>query len=536
MKTFNGETLNESIRAMMEQTNKQVSQVKELEGRIKDFANLEQSFNGEGGRALRNFYQDWHGQFLEYQDFVLNDYQRSMEQLEAGASDLESDKNGFIRQSFLETELKNALDQSRNVTSQLVDEANGIMDRVSDIVYIPRLDDAEYLRQTKRAQKQIDETIEALGTFDRKQTSDLSHLEQDIEMMKRYVNEMQGLLENGSLSIAAYESGELKDGEAYEELTQDLVYRVVGGPLDVLTTPADYVRDGLSWSDTALVGTQAMASTGTFLFTRKMKVNYLDGKPKLWDKVRGNYRFSLSMDPNWTSETKYNSKLARTVRNFQKSNPPKNSLMKSLHNVAKTYDSPAHMVKHLAGFPKNMHNMTGKGLMSSFEKRVDNSGTRNIVGKALDNKTITNSVKRVPGATVAVSLVSNFGELYDQENRHKSLGERTGRAVGGIVTDAAAISGGAKIGAMIGSVGGPVGVVVGGAIGGTVGGYFGSKHGGKVKDIGEAVGGAIHDKVESGTEAVKEGLDNAGEAISSVRDNVEDGIDNMTSSIKNWFN
>lgn len=242
--------------------------------------------------------------------------------------------------------------------------------------------------------------------------------------------------------------------------------------------------------DIALVGSQLLSVASSTFLMRNLKVNYIGGKPTLWQKFRGQYKFTLTAKPSWTSRTGYSSKIAKYINDFSKSSPT-NPLLKRVHSFVSSYRGPASLLKHAAGFSKNVNAaMHGTTLMSRFHQRIT-IGSKEVVSNLAKVKGFTSVAKRVPIVGNLIAIGANATELVDPNNSHLSGAEKIGRFTFGAVSSVGAIAGGAKAGAMIGSLGGPVGIVVGGAVGGLVGGIVSSKYGNQIKDVGEKFAGGV---------------------------------------------
>lgn len=276
----------------------------------------------------------------------------------------------------------------------------------------------------------------------------------------------------------------------------------------------NYINGKLSLGDAALVGTQLFTIALSTGISRKLKINYIGGKPTFWKKIKGDYKFTVGAHSSWKSRGRgrYDSKLARAIYNFSKSNPT-NPIAKQLHKVVASYHNPSALIKHAAGFPKNLNLLKADTLSGTFQKRIT-TGTKEITEHLIDAKGWTKVAKKVPMAGMVISVAANAAEIWDPDNADKTRGERLGRTFAGISSDLVAIGAGAKVGAMIGSVGGPVGIVVGGAVGALVGGVGSIVFEDKIKDVGEKLGGAV----ETG-----------------IKD-IGDGINNTFKSVGSWFN
>jgi hypothetical protein len=276
----------------------------------------------------------------------------------------------------------------------------------------------------------------------------------------------------------------------------------------------NYINGKLSIGDAALVGTQLFTIALTAGLSRRLKINYIGGMPSLLQKIKGDYKFSVGSHPSWKSRGRgrYDSKLARAIYNFSKSCPT-NPVVKPLHKVAATYNNPSALIKHAAGFPKNLNLLKADTLSGTFQKRIT-TGTKEIAEHLIDAKGWTKAAKKIPLVGWGISLAANTADFVNPDNAGKTGGEITGRAAAGVAADFVAIGAGAKVGAMIGSVGGPVGIVVGGAVGALVGGVGSIVFEDQIKDVGEKLGGAV-----------EKGINDIGA-----------GINNTFKSVGSWFN
>jgi hypothetical protein len=258
------------------------------------------------------------------------------------------------------------------------------------------------------------------------------------------------------------------------------------------------LNERISGFDKALIASQAASVATALMMTRKLGINYIGGKPNWWNRLKGGYKFTVSADPSWTSRGRYSSKTARFLYNAARSETS-NIVGKAVRNFAASYTSPAAVLKHAAGFPKNATIMKGATLADSFQKRIT-IGAKEVASTVAEAKGFTRLGKGIPIVGGLISLGAGFAEVTDPKNAGMSNAEKIGRGAGGVVADMAAIGAGAKAGALIGgAIGGPIGVVVGGAAGGLAGAVFSSQIGDSAKDLGGAIGKGL----ESGFKSVK---------------------------------
>ena len=106
-------------------------------------------------------------------------------EIEAALYSLKPDSSGYILETFLEGELEQErLTQIGQLTASLTDEANSIMDQVSDIVGLPHLDDSGVHEGVISSKRKRDHTISQLYEFDATHTNALQTIEQVIQTME----------------------------------------------------------------------------------------------------------------------------------------------------------------------------------------------------------------------------------------------------------------------------------------------------------------------------------------------------------------
>lgn len=91
MKTLDANSLHNGIDELLQKVNLQINQLKQIKNVIKDFSDMEDSFNGQGGKAIRAFYQDWHLPILSFYINILNNYKKLLTNINEAVTELESD-------------------------------------------------------------------------------------------------------------------------------------------------------------------------------------------------------------------------------------------------------------------------------------------------------------------------------------------------------------------------------------------------------------------------------------------------------------
>src|SRR5699024_11016666 len=87
-------------------------------------------------------------------------------------------------------DVQQGLDKVETVATGIADEANKVMDNISDIVSLPPLDLEEFSHAVQKGKEKVNLHIEQLHELDHKQTKALNEVESDLDLMKSYMSEM----------------------------------------------------------------------------------------------------------------------------------------------------------------------------------------------------------------------------------------------------------------------------------------------------------------------------------------------------------
>ncbi|MER2008964.1 MAG: LXG domain-containing protein [Psychrobacillus sp.] len=201
MKVLDVDLLQTGIQNNVDMLTRLEEEMKVIETSITGLVELDHSLTGEGGAAIRSFYNDCHLPFHKYFLQFNQDFQTKLSQVKSALDSLEPDYAGHIQESFLEGEVEEGLVVISNTTSNLTDESNAIMDGVADIVALPHLDDSEVQQGVTDSRKKKDLTVENLHEFDSTQTTSLSSVESNLKTLDTWLHEMEGLMKSGLSDI-----------------------------------------------------------------------------------------------------------------------------------------------------------------------------------------------------------------------------------------------------------------------------------------------------------------------------------------------
>ena len=218
LKVADVEGLCHGIETALTELDKQQNQFETIESDILTLVNMDNALQGEAGEAIRSFYEEYHLPFLKLLVTFLGDYKQKLSDLKEALMRFDSGANGYLRQDFLEDEVDYGLNTARMVTIALTNETNLLIDSVSDIIHLPKLHDNQFLEAVNDAKLYRNHTMSDLHEFDFRQTSAFEPLENDLILLKRYIDQMRQTYNKGNLSIVNRDNNSLKDEEIYQEL------------------------------------------------------------------------------------------------------------------------------------------------------------------------------------------------------------------------------------------------------------------------------------------------------------------------------
>lgn len=156
------------------------------------------------------------------------------------------------------------------------------MQSVQDIVSLPRLRDDQFLQRVSDAKQNIHQTIEQVHTFDHQATSMLTPIEQAIQRMQTYIQEIQSRFQKGTLKVDTYNKEitapvtSLLSNSTVKNDTKDAGFHPTG--FDPYAPIA-----GMNWfgtSSEAIAVSQTVAKTfkGYEVIRNDKKIKITDGK------------------------------------------------------------------------------------------------------------------------------------------------------------------------------------------------------------------------------------------------------------------
>ena len=211
---------------------------------VRELVQLNESLKGQGGDAIRRFYQECHLPFLEYFLMFKENFYSTLSSIESATDALEPAPDGYIDEGFIESEVENGLHLITRISSNLTDETNAIMDQVADIVSLPHLDDSQVQEGVLDARCQKNQTVSDLNQFDATQTNRLMPVSDQLQAMEQWIAQIESLFQSGLTDVdfpaqqwaAVTARSPLQLGLAHQSATMDSVSGLNGmeNPQNVL--------------------------------------------------------------------------------------------------------------------------------------------------------------------------------------------------------------------------------------------------------------------------------------------------------------
>ncbi|WP_175639440.1 ribonuclease YeeF family protein [Metabacillus schmidteae] len=222
MKTLDVKSLLSGIDGTIQTINDHQDQINQLATDLKSFLSIGDAFSGKGADAIRAFYEECHVPFLLFYDQLLVKYRRALNGMKDAYPVVEPEENGFVSQDFLEVDLTTGLNTFKNDTVSMTDNVNEIVNKVSDIVSLPKLNDDDVIKGIDYVHKKITNTIEDLEDFDVNQTKELKEIEEDMTTLINYINEIASMFKGGKISVNTSDLNRFRETESFIKLQEEV--------------------------------------------------------------------------------------------------------------------------------------------------------------------------------------------------------------------------------------------------------------------------------------------------------------------------
>lgn len=161
------------------------------------------SMDGEAAQSIKNFFRNSHLPLIRYWDTSINKGENMIMSVRNAANSFDSHPNAYVSEAFIEGEIMPQLEKLKQDVAESTDNVNAIIDEVSDIVSIPRLDDSRIQAGIDRAKKHAQITIENLYEFDYKANASMLKYAEILNPLKNYISDLMSAVESGINSQSA---------------------------------------------------------------------------------------------------------------------------------------------------------------------------------------------------------------------------------------------------------------------------------------------------------------------------------------------
>lgn len=211
----------QDIQQQIESTKKFINQTKESVEQVKHALNgvttLHDGFKGNTADSIRSFFEETHKPFLEFMNSFLIQYEETLSTVNEEVLSFESDEHGFIREEYLEDELKSRLVKASTSLSSTSIDINQQLLYVKDIVNVPSVDSEPFINSINKGKEKLSETLSNMYDMDAKAANKLDKPEQDIERMKTYLSKLKDAIDKNNITVDSYSSEQLTKQNFYKD-------------------------------------------------------------------------------------------------------------------------------------------------------------------------------------------------------------------------------------------------------------------------------------------------------------------------------
>ncbi len=500
-----------------------------LRDELNKVIDLDNALDGEGGVAIREHFMTLHFPVIILLNLFLEEYIDLLKKFKQEIEAFEND-NGFIREDFLNGEIKNSLNNLENNIFDITAAINKSYGSVSDLVGYDYISTSTFNFHVTDAHQLMENVLSDLTEIDSTNSSSLSNPEEKLSELGQLTGKIKTWTSNGIFLTEE----QIQEVEAYF-LESDVIEDMIDEAMKLSTEQGDSTIVGAiaTWiSNLGKVDGAYKIAKGALaasILSTKMLELVPDGK--------GNFTVVASQAWKQGTNGKYSSTLAGTIYDLLKKGS-QNAPNPIKHYLSKYGNAPSGLLKELIGLNSRTTKISfgtiankytnvlvlEKDALKDYRMNVDLKATGD---KVADVKKFGDFARRVPYAGIIFSVGVNSSEYYSDANAHLSFEEKTGRFVAGLAIDggiAGLTTGFAALGTLVAP--GP-GTIIGGVIGagiGIVGSWIMED---TIKDIGEDVGRWVGNTIDD----VSDWAEDVGNTVNDIVSGVGETVDDITSGI-----
>ncbi len=197
-----------------------LSQLGELKKALQGVADLEGSLEGKGADNIKSFYKQ-HADTAGQWENLIKMQQSYFSTLHVKAEKAKLTGSTIVDESFLETELKNANSNAKEMVAQQHDDLQSILNGIDDIVSISAFSTSEFNDKIEEAEKKRTDTIEAVNQLDAEWSKEYSEMDDFYAVVDMLVSGLElATSQGGSVYQLAFDEKAYHDSELYKVQTK----------------------------------------------------------------------------------------------------------------------------------------------------------------------------------------------------------------------------------------------------------------------------------------------------------------------------
>ncbi|WP_244658460.1 T7SS effector LXG polymorphic toxin [Priestia megaterium] len=197
-----------------------LSQLGELKKALQGVADLDGSLEGKGADNIKSFYKQ-HADTAGQWENLIKMQQSYFSTLHVKAEKAKLSGSTIVTESFLETELKNANSNAKEMVAQQHDDLQSILNGIDDIVSISAFSTSEFNDKIEEAEKKRTDTIEAVNQLDAEWSKEYSEMDDFYAVVDMLVSGLElATSQGGSVYQLAFDEKAYHDSELYKVQTK----------------------------------------------------------------------------------------------------------------------------------------------------------------------------------------------------------------------------------------------------------------------------------------------------------------------------
>ncbi|MEI2326089.1 T7SS effector LXG polymorphic toxin [Priestia megaterium] len=197
-----------------------LSQLGELKKALQGVADLDGSLEGKGADNIKSFYKQ-HADTAGQWENLIKMQQSYFSTLHVKAEKAKLTGSTIVTESFLETELKNANSNAKEMVAQQHDDLQSILNGIDDIVSISAFSTSEFNDKIEEAEKKRTDTIEAVNQLDAEWSKEYSEMDDFYAVVDTLVSGLElATSQGGSVYQLAFDEKAYHDSELYKVQTK----------------------------------------------------------------------------------------------------------------------------------------------------------------------------------------------------------------------------------------------------------------------------------------------------------------------------